>query len=143
MMIASLILGMGCEKEVNTTFPDAIIIKELPKLTILGKNTKSIVIQSQKELNTVFSESELQRYEELQQIDFTKYTLLLGFSSYGNEVSNMQHSFIKTETNSYIYLIKIGGLATRPDTFRYGVIVAKLPKAAKVVFKIEELHLEN
>lgn len=135
--------GMGCEKEKNITFPDAIIIKELPKLNILGSNTESIVIHSQKELDAVFSESELQQYEELQQIDFTKHTLLLGFGSYGNEVSNMQHYFIKTGTRSYTYLLKIAGLATRPDTFRYGVVVTKLPKAAEVTFKIEELRLEN
>ena len=139
-----LLIGeTGCEKEKNITFPDAIIIKELPKLDILGNNTESIVIQSQKELGAIFSESELQRYEELQQIDFTQCTLLLGFGSYGNEVSNMQHYFIKTGTRSYTYLLKIAGDATRPDTFRYGVIVTKLPKAAEVTFKIEELRLEN
>ena len=138
-----LLIGVTrCEKEKEITFPDAIIIKELSKLDILGSNTESIVIQSQKELDAIFSKSEMQRYEELQQIDFSKNTLLLGFGRYGNEVSNMQHYFIKTGTSSYTYLLKIAGDATRPDAFRYGIIVAKLPKDAEVTFLIDELHCE-
>ena len=138
-----LLIGVTrCEKEKEITFPDAIIIKELSKLDILGSNTESIVIQSQKELDAIFSKSEMQRYEELQQIDFSKNTLLLGFGRYGNEVSNMQHYFIKTGTSSYTYLLKIAGDATRPDAFRYGIIVAKLPKATEVTFLIDELHCE-
>lgn len=63
--------------------------------------------------------------------------------AYGNEVSDMQHYFIKSGTSSYTYLLKIEGYATRFDAFWYGIIATKLPKAAKVNFKIEELHLEN
>ena len=137
-----LIGGTGCKKEENITFPDAIIIKELPKLYILSSNTESVVIQSQKELYTMFGESELQRYEEMQQIDFSKSTLLLGFGRYGNLVSDMRHYFVKTGKRSYTYLLKISGDATMPDTFRYGVVVTKLPKEAEVTFKIEELLWE-
>jgi len=55
----------------------------------------------------------------------------------------MEHSFIKTGTRSYTYLLKVTGAATRPDAFRYGIIVKKLPKAAEVTFKIEELRPDN
>ena len=132
---------MGCERE-NTVYPDAVIVKELSKLPI-GNNRNSIVIQSQTELKAVYSSDIFQHYDDLKNIDFSKHTLLLGFGGYGNEVSDMQHYFIKSGASSYTYLLKIGGDATRPDTFRYGIIVEKLPKAAKVTFKIEELHLEN
>jgi|ADurb_Cas_02_Slu_FD_contig_31_3305740_length_1145_multi_3_in_0_out_0_1 hypothetical protein len=110
---------------------------------ILGSNSESLVIQSQNELQALFSNEELQRYEDLQQIDFTQYTLLLGHGSYPNEVSNQEHSFIKTGIRSYTYLLKVAGDATRPDAFRYGIIVKKLPQAAEVTFKIEELRLDN
>ena len=143
MTLATLLIGVGCEKEKNITFPDAIIIKELPKMYILGSNSESLVIQSQNELQALFSNEELQRYEDLQQIDFTQYTLLLGHGSYPNEVSNLEHSFIKTGIRSYTYLLKVAGDATRPDAFRYGIIVKKLPQAAEVTFKIEELRLDN
>ena len=122
-----ILIGMGgCENE-NEIYPDATIIKELPKINVIGNNTKSIVIQSQKELEAVFNKNEL----------------LLGYGGYGNEVSTMVHSFSKTRTTSYIYLLKVGGDATRPDVFRYGILVIKLPKSAEVIFKIEELHIEN
>lgn len=138
-----ILIGMGgCENE-NEIYPDATIVKELPKINVIGNNTKSIVIQSQKELKAVFNKNELQQIEDLQQIDFSKYTLLLGYGSYSNEVSNMEHSFSKTRTTSYTYLLKVGGDATRPDVFRYGILVIKLPKSAEVIFKIEELHIEN
>ncbi len=141
IVFSLMVGGAGCERNNNISYPDATIIKELPKITDIGSNTKSLVMQSQKELESVFNKNELQRFEDLQQIDFSKYTLLLGCGSYGNEVSNMEHSFIKTGTKSYTYLLKVGGDATRPNTFRYGILVEKLPNSAEVTFKIEELHL--
>ena len=137
ILLLLLILGVGCEKETNIIFPDAIIIKELPKLYILSSSTESVVIQSLEELYTMFGESELQRYAELQQVDFSKQTLLLGFCRYGNLVSAMRHYFVKTGERSYTYLLKISGNATMPDAFWYGIVVAKLPKEAEVSFKIE------
>ncbi len=138
-----LIMGIeGCEDK-NEIYPDATIVKELPKVNVIGNNTKSIIIQSQRELEAVFSKNELQQVNDLQQIDFSKNTLLLGYGNYSNEVSNMEHSFVKTGISTYTYLLKITGLATRPDTFRFGILVVKLPKSAEVIFKIEELYLEN
>lgn len=138
-----LIMGIGGCEDKNEIFPDATIVKELPKVNVIGNSTKSIIIQSQRELEAVFSKNELQQVNDLQQIDFSKYTLLLGYGTYPNEVSNMEHSFSKTGTNTYTYLLKITGDATRPEAFRYGILVGKLPKSAKVIFKIEELYLEN
>ena len=138
-----LIIGMGGCEDKNGIYPEAMVVKELPKISILGNHTKSVIIQSQKELKAVFSEDELKRIDDLQQIDFSKHTLLLGYGSYANEVANMEHSFSKTTETSYTYLLKIDGAATRPDSFRYGILVGKLPKPVEVIFKIEKLHLEN
>ena len=125
----------GCS---DIAYPDAVIVEELPKLYI-GSNKSSFVIQSQQELEKAFTLEELRQVEELQQIDFKKYTLLLGYGTYSNEVSNMEHYFFKTGT-TYIYLLKISGLATRPDAFLYGILVEKLPNSTKVVFEIEEIY---
>ncbi|MEA4985496.1 hypothetical protein SDC9_36651 [bioreactor metagenome] len=138
-----MMIGMEACEDKNEIYPDATIVKELPKITAIGDHTKSVAIRSQKELEDVFSKDELKRFEDLQQIDFSKYMLLLGYGTYPNEVSNMEHSFSKTGTNTYTYLLKITGDATRPEAFRYGILVGKLPKSAKVIFKIEELYLEN
>ena len=138
-MINLSVIG-GCENEV---YPEAIIVKEFPKINVIGNNTESIIIQSQRELEAVFTHEELQLVTDFQQINFSKYTLLLGYGKYGNEVSNMEHSFVKTGMSTYTYLLKLAGSATRPDSFRFGILVLKLPKSVKVTFKIEELNLKN
>ena len=144
MLFLFMIIGIaGCEDDENETYPDAIIVKELPRLST-GNNTRSLVIRSQKELEAVFDKNELERVEELQQIDFSKYTLLSGFVGSSTEVYVAEHSFSKTGTTTYTYLLEIiRGYTARPDAFRYGIIVLKLPKSAEVVFKIEELRLED
>ena len=137
-----LVLTYSCDSGIDiddTDYPDALIIHELPKLTIMGKHLESVVINSQQELESVFNDTELQREESLAAIDFSKYTLLLGYGTYSNEVSTMEHYYAKIGKGSYRYLIEISGLATQPDAFRYGVIVPKLPKTAKVTFEIEKL----
>lgn len=136
-----MIMGYSCDKTDDAIYPEAIIIRELPKLSGIGNHTESVIINSQDELDAVFNTIALQREESLQDIDFSKFSLLLGYGTYGNEVSSMDHSFIKIKKNTYLYLIKVGGDATRPDTFRYGIIVSKLPMAANVEFKLEELQV--
>src|SRR5690554_2663704 len=126
-----ILIGMtGCEDDGNETYPDAIIVKELPRLNP-GNNNRPLVIRSRKELEAVFDKNELERVKELQQIDFSKYTLLSGFVGSTTEVYVAEHSFLKTGTTTYTYLLKIIiGYATRPDAYRYGIIVLKLPKSA-------------
>ncbi|MDP3443975.1 MAG: hypothetical protein Q8T08_14055, partial [Ignavibacteria bacterium] len=134
------IMGIGGCEDKNEIYPEASIVTELPKINVIGNNTNSIIIQSQKELEAVFTKDELQQVNGLQQIDFSKHTLLLGYGDYNNEVSNMEHSFVKTNIKTYTYLLKIAGDATRPDTFRFGILVVKLPISAEVIFRIEKLN---
>ena len=116
---------------------EVAIVKELPKLRrTIGSNSRPVVIQSQEELEAVFTAEELAQISDLQQIDFSIYTLLLGFGTYANQAYSMEHFFTKTGDNTYTYLLKVGGDATQPDVFRYGIIVDKLPASATVVFKI-------
>ena len=140
-VLALCMIGvMGCD---DFDEYDVRIVKELPKITVIGDSRESFVIQSQKEVEEIFNKEDLQRIKVLQNIDFSKYTLLLGCGSYPNQVTNMIHSFRATGKNSYLYLLKVGGLATRPDFFCYGIIVDKLPSSAKVTFKIEEITLQD
>jgi hypothetical protein len=140
-----LLLAAGCDNDKNNDdnapFPDAVIIKVLPKITAVGNSNSSEIVQTQKGLEAIFSQKDLEPFEDLQDIDFLKHTLLLGYGTYSNEVSYMEHSFTKTETSVYTYILRISGLATRPDVFRYGIVVNKLPASAEIVFEIEELEL--
>ncbi|RNC66196.1 hypothetical protein [Proteiniphilum sp. X52] len=142
-LLLHLIGMVGCEDDKNDTYPEATIVKELPRMG-MGNNTKSLVIRSQKELEALFDKSELDRVEELRQIDFSRYTLLTGYVVSSTNVSIVEHSFSKTGATTYSYLLKIiRGDATIPGSHRYGIIVPKLPKSADIEFEIEEVMLEN
>ncbi|PDP44222.1 hypothetical protein [Tannerella forsythia] len=164
LWISTLLLltaGAGCKKDViapevtiekelqnedstssgNSNSLEVTIIKKLPKITAIGNHKESKVIRSEKELKSVFTEKDLKHFKDLQQIDFSKHTLLLGYGTYGNQVTNMEHSFVRTGSNAYTYLLKVDGDATQPDVFRYGILVDKLAQSAKVTFKIEPLHI--
>ena len=140
-----ILLAAGCDSDNNNDddapFPDAVIIKELPKITAVGNSNSSEIVQTQKGLESIFSQKDLESFEDLQNIDFSKHTLLLGYGTYSNEVSDMEHSFTKTGTSEYTYILRVSGDATRPDVFRYGIVVEKLPITAEIIFKIEELEL--
>ena len=43
-----------------------------------------------------------------------------------------------TKANNYSLTVKISGLATKPDTFLYGIVVKKLPNNANVSFNIQK-----
>jgi len=135
-----LIGGTGCEKEI--IYPDAIIIKELPKMHLTGtiKQGEQRIIQTKKALLTLFSQSEIDKVDELKNIDFTNHTLLIGCDNYSNEVSNLRYIFSKNSEKEYTLNIEISGFATRPEGyFNYGIIAKKLPETATVTFEIVKL----
>lgn len=131
----------GCEeKHLDTT--DAIIIKELPKMYLLYGNMKQgegKVVQSNKELLALFSQTEIDKYPDLKGIDFTTQTLLIGCDDYPC-LAHLNYDFYKNKNNEFIFFIEIGGCATQPDPrFYYGIVVEKLPKTAKVIFNVVRL----
>ncbi|WP_080903408.1 hypothetical protein [Parabacteroides sp. Marseille-P3160] len=138
-----LVIG-GCNNdnyEKNPIFPEAIIVKELPKMYLSGNIEKGDhkVIQDQSELQNIFSWEELSKVNDLQNIDFSKYTLLIGCDSYLSE-ANLEYSYSKTGDIDYLFQIRISGMAARPDGFfQYGIIVEKLPQKAKVNFSVTSL----
>lgn len=132
-----LLLVVGCEKDIF--YPDAIIIKELPKMYLTGniKQGEQKLIQTKKELLTLFSQSEIDKVDDLKDLDFTNQTLLIGCDTYSNEVNNLRYLFSKKSEKEYILHVEISGGATKPEgNFKYGIIANKLPKTATVTFNI-------
>lgn len=145
VLIGFILIGLGCGKEKKEdTYPhDETIIAELPKMGAESmrdmKSGDSRVIRSQEELLDVFSIEEIQSLAQLQNIDFTTYSVLIGMCSYSNEVNYIKHTYTKTGDSTYTYHIKISGDATRPDSFLYGIIVKMLPADAVILFEIEKI----
>lgn len=141
--LASFIPVQGFVRTANLQeFPDAFIVKELPLMEVKGDLNagEKKVIRSKKELEWLFNAEELESLSFLKDIDFSKYSLLIGVGTYFSQVKEMQHSFICTAKKTYAYIIKVAGDLMRPDTFMYGSIVKKLPKGAKVTFKMDEMN---
>ena len=135
-----LIGGSGCEKEIF--YPDATLIKDLPKMYLTGniKQGEQEIIRTKEELLTFFSQFEIDKVNELKNIDFTNQTLLIGCDNYSNEVNNLRYTFSKKNEKEYILHVEISGGATRPEgIFYYGIIAKKLPETAIVTFEIIKL----
>ena len=96
-----LIGGTGCEKEIF--YPDATLIKDLPKMYLTGniKQGEQEIIRTKEELLTFFSQFEIDKVNELKNIDFTNQTLLIGCDNYSNEVNYCNYSALK-KINSYL-----------------------------------------
>ena len=97
-----LIGGTGCEKEIF--YPDATLIKDLPKMYLTGniKQGEQEIIRTKEELLTFFSQFEIDKVNELKNIDFTNQTLLIGCDNYSNEVNNLRYTFSKKNEKEYI-----------------------------------------
>ena len=142
-MLASLTPFQGIVKTGNEVeISDAVIVKELPIMHFKGdmEPGEKKVIRSQRELEWMFSPEDFESLSFLKDIDFSKYSLLLGVGTYFSQVKDMRHSFIRIAKKHYAYMVKVAGDMMHPDTFMYGSIVRKLPKGAKVSFKLDELN---
>lgn len=139
-VVSFLLAGAGCEKDIF--YPDATLIKDLPKMYLTGniKEGEQKIIRTKEELLTFFSQFEIDKVNELKNIDFTNQTLLIGCDNYSNEVNNLRYTFSKNDEKEYILHVEISGGATRPEgNFYYGIIANKLPKTAIVTFDIVKL----
>ena len=139
-VVSFLLAGAGCEKDIF--YPDATLIKGLPKMHLTGniKQGEQKIIRTKEELLTFFSQFEIDKVNELKNIDFTNQTLLIGCDNYSNEVNNLRYAFSKKEEKEYILHVEISGGATKPEgNFYYGIIANKIPKTAIVTFDIVKL----
>ena len=122
--------------------PEACIVQELPLMHVKGdlNGGEKKVIRSRKELVWLFTAEELESLSQLKDIDFSKYSLLIGVDTYFSQVKEIQHRFVRTAKKTYAYIVEVAGGMIRPDTFMYGSIVKKLPKGAKVTFRMDEMN---
>ena len=140
--ITLLLLIGGKKKKKEIFYPDATLIKDLPKMYLTGniKQGEQEIIRTKEELLTFFSQFEIDKVNELKNIDFTNQTLLIGCDNYSNEVNNLRYTFSKKNEKEYILHVEISGGATRPEGFfYYGIITNKLPKTAIVTFNIVKI----
>ena len=117
-----------------------MIVREISKIRVyLGDEKFGTykVIQNRKTLDSAFSNVEFSTLEQFKDIDFTTETLLLGYDNYANQ-ADFHFQFVKIKANNYSLTVKISGLATKPDTFLYGIVVKKLPNNANVSFNIQK-----
>ncbi|QLF49438.1 hypothetical protein HW278_01305 [Capnocytophaga sp. oral taxon 902] len=139
-LLILVIAGCGCSKTDKDTSPEAVIVREISKIRVyLGDEKFGTykVIQNRKTLDSAFSNVEFSTLEQFKDIDFTTETLLLGYDNYANQ-ADFHFQFVKIKANNYSLTVKISGLATKPDTFLYGIVVKKLPNNANVSFNIQK-----
>lgn len=137
------LMGAGCEKSKEVLITDLPIFKELPIL-YMGytlENEETRVIKNQETLEIVFSKDLIAQITSLQNIDFTKYDVLIGENFYTRGIAKLEHKFIETGNYSYSYKLDVFYDLTLPaGRFCYGIIVNKLPSEALIKFEINRIN---
>jgi hypothetical protein len=105
------------------------------------KEGKTVVIENQIGFDTVFNKNQISQITTLQNIDFSKYEILIGADVFTHGIYKLEHDFIKNINSEYIYTVKVYYDLTLPaGTFYYGIIVDKLPSNAIVDFVVKKLN---
>lgn len=137
------LMGAGCEKEDVDSSTDLPIFKELPIL-YMGynlENGETKVIKNQETLEIVFSKDLIAQIISLQNIDFTKYDVLVGENFYTRGIAKLEHKFAQLRNYSYLYKLDvIYNDALPAGRFCYGVIINKLPTEAVVKFEVTKIN---
>ena len=137
-----LLIGIsGCDN--NEIVLGIKINKELPILYSGCNLTEGqiVIINSQEDLDKIYKKEYISQLPEFQNIDFTKYSLIVGARSYKRGIAKLEHQLIKTGNTTYYYKLKICYSLTLPvGTFYYGIMVSKIPSDAKVYLDAEEIE---
>lgn len=120
---------------VNDDNADPKVVKEILMMYVQLLGDEQIAtIQSQEELEQLFGSRTIS--VTLENIDFEKYTVILGTKGVCNGLSKLTHSFKYKENKTYEYTIKIICNCTcEAPTFTFGIIVEKLPVGSNVILK--------
>jgi hypothetical protein len=131
----------SCKKEPNSV--ELIITEELPVIYggCLLKEGNSAIIKDKIGLDTIFTTNLVNQTEALQNIDFSKYNLLVGATVYTRGIYKLEHSLVKISNSEFIYTVKVYYDLTLPaGTFYYGILIDKLPLNASVKFVITRIN---
>jgi len=134
-------IGISCKKEKTET--PVPIVSELPIL-YQGcnlKEGKTVVIENQIGFDTVFNKNEISQISTLQNIDFSKYEILMGADVFTRGINKLDHYLTRNNDSEYIYTVTVHYDLTLPaGTFYYGIIVDRLPSNAIVYFVVKKLN---
>lgn len=138
-------LGLGCEKKNDPTFEElpVAIANELPVLYggCTLKDGETAVVRDQVTLEKVFSKDLISNNAILKNVDFTKYNVLVGCSTFTRGIAELKHSLAQTGANAWQYKLTLTYNDALPaGNFFYGVVVDKLPTGAKVSVDIKRIN---
>ncbi|TCN72291.1 hypothetical protein [Acetobacteroides hydrogenigenes] len=139
------LMGAGCDKNNDSNFEKypIEIVKELPVLYV-GCNLKdgeTAIIRDQVALEKVFIKDLINQNATLKDIDFAKYDVLVGCSTFTRGIIELKHNITQTGANTWLYnLAVIYDLTYPAGKFFYGIVVNKLPAGAKVNFDIKRIN---
>jgi hypothetical protein len=131
----------SCKKESNSV--ELTITEELPVIYAgcLLKEGNSALIKDQIGFDTIFTTNLVNQTEALQNIDFSKYDVLVGAAVYTRGIYKLEHSLVKICNSEFVYTVKVYYDLTLPaGTFYYGILIDKLPLNASVRFVIKRLN---
>lgn len=130
----------------RTTFPEAIVIKELTRINLIAKKPieTAQIIRTQEELFIFFDAGALAALPELNSINFSEQTLLLNSTNTNSHITSLTYTYTKTGDSTYNFETEASGIpVVGTSSVTYGIIVKKLPLTAKVAFSFEEASLNN
>jgi hypothetical protein len=105
------------------------------------KEGKTVVIENQIGFDTVFNKNEISQISTLQNIDFSKYEILMGADVFTRGINKLDHYLTRNNNSEYIYTVTVHYDLTLPaGTFYYGIIVDRLPSNAIVDFVVKKLN---
>jgi hypothetical protein len=139
------IMGAGCDKDNDSNFEKYPIgiIKELPVL-YGGCNLKdgeTAIIRDQVALEKVFIKDLINQNATLKDIDFAKYDVLVGCSTFTRGIAKLEHNLTQTGANIWLYKLTVIYDLTYPaGKFYYGIAVNKLPAGASVSFNVLRIN---
>jgi hypothetical protein len=139
IILCLILFILGCNKEKI----DIPIVSELPIMYqgCLLHEGNTIVIKDQIGLDTVFNSNLVTQIEALQNINFSKYDLLVGADSYTRGITKLEHHLVKSSNSEFTYTVKVFYDLTLPaGTFYYGILVDKLPRNVTVNFIVKKLN---
>lgn len=141
LLLLPLALMTGCKKEE--------IVKALPIMYFGSGDGKASIIMTQNDLD-IFLENNLPKStppelikipSELTNIDFDKYTLAIGSHWYRSGIDTLEHLFYKRGGKLYEYHLTIVHDLTSPvGSFTFGILVNKLPPAARVELIVKRVN---
>jgi len=139
LLLASMLAG--CNKE--NKGDDNLMVKAFPVL-YTGYNLlyqETAIIRDQEAFDKVYTKEIVTQFAELQHIDFSKYDVLAGDNSYIQGIDKLEHKFIKTGNQSYLYNLDVFYNDALPaGRFCYGIIVKKLSLEATVKFEVTKIY---